>query len=244
LLLPPPIRNIQSFTTTPAIHSQLISLLSPSSSPLYPSPLVFYFSPPLLSPFHPVLSCSPPLPHSAPSVTSSPPILSASFPLLPSPPLPLLSFVSRLKLPSSSLSSPFPPHHENWPILSPHHQTQRLVPPFFVPPYLSPISFQIVEIEDDGSIRKTTIGPDLAAGQLFHHIIKPNVWFGAFPTLDFDAALKRTARDAGAADTQYSLVGCTVAPAFEFADFELANRADLVAKFPHLADIISILTSP
>ncbi|CAI7853440.1 unnamed protein product [Closterium sp. NIES-54] len=102
----------------------------------------------------------------------------------------------------------------------------------------------IVEIEDDGSIRKTTIGPDLAAGQLFHHIIKPNVWFGAFPTLDFDAALKRTARDAGAADTQYSLVGCTVAPAFEFADFELANRADLVAKFPHLADIISILTSP
>ncbi|CAI7777370.1 unnamed protein product, partial [Closterium sp. NIES-53] len=214
------------------IHSQLISLLSPSSTPLYPSPLVFYFSPPLLSPFHPVLSCSPPFPHSAPSVTSSPPILSASLPLLPSPPLPLLSFVSRLKLPSSSLSSPFPPHHENCP-----------VPPFFLPPYLFPISFQIVEIEDDGSIRKTTIGPDLAAGQFFHHIIKPNVWFGAFPTLDFDAALKRTARDAGSADTQYSLVGCTVAPAFEFADFELANRADLVAKFPHLADIISILTS-
>ncbi|CAI7802626.1 unnamed protein product [Closterium sp. NIES-54] len=114
LLRFPPIRIIQSFTTTPAIHSQLISLLSPSSTPLYPSPLVFYFSPPLLSPFHPVLSCSPPFPHSAPSVTSSPPILSASLPLLPSPPLPLLSFVSRLKLPSSSLSSPFPPHHENW----------------------------------------------------------------------------------------------------------------------------------
>ncbi|GJP50371.1 hypothetical protein CLOM_g9502 [Closterium sp. NIES-68] len=102
----------------------------------------------------------------------------------------------------------------------------------------------IVEIEDDGSFRKTTIGPDLAAGHSLHHIIKPNVWFGAFPTLDFDAELKLTARDAGSAATHYSLVGCTVAPAFEFADFELANRADLVGKFPHLADVITILTSP
>lgn len=40
----------------------------------------------------------------------------------------------------------------------------------------------------------------------------------------------------------YSLVGCTVAPGFDFNDFELANRTDLIKEYPQHQTIISSLT--
>ena len=40
----------------------------------------------------------------------------------------------------------------------------------------------------------------------------------------------------------YALVGCTVAPGFDFADFELASRSDLLATYPDHADLITSLT--
>ena len=40
----------------------------------------------------------------------------------------------------------------------------------------------------------------------------------------------------------FSLVGCTVAPGFDFADFELANRAQLIAQFPAHTTLIQRLT--
>ena len=40
----------------------------------------------------------------------------------------------------------------------------------------------------------------------------------------------------------WALVGCTVAPGFDFLDFELAKRADLLASFPQHGGIIRKLT--
>lgn len=40
----------------------------------------------------------------------------------------------------------------------------------------------------------------------------------------------------------FALVGCTVAPGFDFADFELARRSDLLSQFPAHRDIILSLT--
>jgi len=40
----------------------------------------------------------------------------------------------------------------------------------------------------------------------------------------------------------YALVGCDVAPGFEFADFELCDRSELMASHPNAAAIISSLT--
>lgn len=40
----------------------------------------------------------------------------------------------------------------------------------------------------------------------------------------------------------YAFVGCTVAPGFDFEDFELANRADLTTIYPQHAEIIARLT--
>ncbi len=40
----------------------------------------------------------------------------------------------------------------------------------------------------------------------------------------------------------YALVGCMVSPGFEFRDFELFNRTDLLEKYPHYQQIIHKLT--
>ena len=45
-----------------------------------------------------------------------------------------------------------------------------------------------------------------------------------------------------AAGGSFTLVGCTVAPGFDFADFELARRGNLLSQFPAHADIIRALT--
>lgn len=40
----------------------------------------------------------------------------------------------------------------------------------------------------------------------------------------------------------YSLIGCTVSPGFDFADFSLGDRTELIKLYPHLRDIITKLT--
>ncbi len=40
----------------------------------------------------------------------------------------------------------------------------------------------------------------------------------------------------------FGLFGCTVAPGFDFADFSMPRRADLVARFPSLRDVIEPFT--
>ena len=45
-----------------------------------------------------------------------------------------------------------------------------------------------------------------------------------------------------AEERRYALVGCTVAPGFDFADFEMASRGELLGRFPHAADDITRLT--
>lgn len=55
-----------------------------------------------------------------------------------------------------------------------------------------------------GPAQDLTLGPDLAAGQLPQHIVPPHHWQAARSTGD------------------WTLVGCTVSPAFQFEGFELA----------------------
>jgi len=40
----------------------------------------------------------------------------------------------------------------------------------------------------------------------------------------------------------FALCGCTVAPGFDFADFSMPERAELVRRFPGLADLIESFT--
>lgn len=60
----------------------------------------------------------------------------------------------------------------------------------------------------------------------FQVVVKAGCWFGA--TLE-------------APDT-YALVGCTVSPGFDFRDFELAEREQLLGQFPDAGEIITRLS--
>jgi predicted cupin superfamily sugar epimerase len=70
------------------------------------------------------------------------------------------------------------------------------------------------------------LGTDLLDGQAPQYVVPGDRWFAA-TSLDPD---------------HYSLVGCTVAPGFDFEDFTLANRAELISTFPSQKEIISRLT--
>ncbi len=45
-------------------------------------------------------------------------------------------------------------------------------------------------------------------------------------------------------ENEYALVGCTVAPGFDFCDFEMARQPALMTKYPQHRQIIERLTKP
>ncbi|KAM3741582.1 hypothetical protein ACB098_07G006900 [Castanea mollissima] len=137
--------------------------------------------------------------------------------------------------------------------LSPQYKVERAVSSciYFLLPsgnhfYMGePIT--VVELNDkDGQVKLTCLGPNLLDNQQPQYTVPPNVWFGSFPTKDISLSpdgtlLKAPPRDG---ETHFSLVGCTCAPAFQFQDFELAKRSELVSRFPNSEALISLLTFP
>ena len=77
----------------------------------------------------------------------------------------------------------------------------------------------VVELREGGSMVKTVLGNstrDLLSGDMVvQHCVRAGTWFGSY----------------GNEGGEYSLVGCTVAPGFDFSDFELASRSRLLALF-------------
>jgi uncharacterized protein len=63
----------------------------------------------------------------------------------------------------------------------------------------------VLQIADDDGQRSVSLGPDLAAGEVPQAIVPAQAWQAAESTGD------------------WTLVGCTVAPGFDFARFELAK---------------------
>ena len=66
---------------------------------------------------------------------------------------------------------------------------------------------RLTQLLPRGKIEEVVIGADVAAGHKLQHAVPAGAWFGAEPLGEF------------------SLVGCTVAPGFEFARFELAPES-------------------
>ncbi|KAA0209988.1 MAG: cupin domain-containing protein [Ignavibacteriaceae bacterium] len=81
-------------------------------------------------------------------------------------------------------------------------------------------------IYPDGKRNTIKLGYDYDKGEHLQAVIPMGSWFGAEVT---DKA-------------GYCLVGCAVAPGFNFNDFELAKRENLLNEFPDYADIINKLT--
>lgn len=85
---------------------------------------------------------------------------------------------------------------------------------------------RMLQLWPDGSGREVVLGPDLAAGQVPQLVVPGGVWQGT--------------RLVGA--DGFALLGCTVAPGFDYADYRGATRAELTAKWAAFADEIARLT--
>ena len=88
----------------------------------------------------------------------------------------------------------------------------------------SPLNIFI--IEQNGNLRKHLIGSGKENEELFQVLIPAMCWISAVP-MEKDS---------------YSLVGCTVAPGFEYKDLEFGNIDELIAQYPHHKEIIEMLT--
>ncbi|MBI4223426.1 MAG: cupin domain-containing protein [Deltaproteobacteria bacterium] len=83
----------------------------------------------------------------------------------------------------------------------------------------------IAQIFPDGKVEKTVLGPDVKAGHKPQHVVPAGCWFGATPN----------------PGSRFSFIGTTVAPGFDFADFELGSRLELLKQFPKAKEIIELL---
>jgi predicted cupin superfamily sugar epimerase len=77
-----------------------------------------------------------------------------------------------------------------------------------------------------GSHEIVTLGSNLANGEQLQYTVPAGVWFASRPK----------------ASAPYALVGCSVSPGFDFADFELASRSELLSAYSDSHEVITTLT--
>jgi predicted cupin superfamily sugar epimerase len=74
----------------------------------------------------------------------------------------------------------------------------------------------IYVIHPDGRGEELYLGNNLLEGFSFQHIVKAGCWFASKPV----------------DDKGFSLCGCTVSPGFDFEDFEMGDKQQLLTQFP------------
>ena len=81
-------------------------------------------------------------------------------------------------------------------------------------------------IDPAGKYSSIRLGRDLDAGEVPQAIVPAGCWFASH-VADWKT---------------FAVVGCTVAPGFDFEDFEMGNRKELVARYPQRQELIEGLT--
>jgi uncharacterized protein len=79
----------------------------------------------------------------------------------------------------------------------------------------------------DTNLHLFKLGSNPEKGESLQVVIPANCWFGAKLI----------------SPNTYTLASCTVAPGFDFNDFEIADRSTLLNEFPQFASIIRELTN-
>jgi predicted cupin superfamily sugar epimerase len=87
-------------------------------------------------------------------------------------------------------------------------------------------AIKIHQISPAGEYSFQVVGNAVEKNQSFQHVVPAGYWFAA--------SVEES--------NSYSLVGCTVAPGFDFDDFVLAKRQNLIELFPEHETIITELT--
>jgi hypothetical protein len=93
---------------------------------------------------------------------------------------------------------------------------------------------EMLQLHPDGSSRLVLLGKNLPAGERPQVIVPRGVWQGS--------RLLASAQQQTADTVGWALLGCTVSPGFEFADYRSALRAELIARWPDEAEMITALT--
>lgn len=84
----------------------------------------------------------------------------------------------------------------------------------------------IYVIHPDGKGEILKLGNDLGNGYSFQQMVPAGCWFASKPV----------------DENGFSFVGCTVAPGFDFADFEMGERKALLKEYPQHQEWINILS--
>jgi predicted cupin superfamily sugar epimerase len=92
--------------------------------------------------------------------------------------------------------------------------------------YHSGSSVTIICLHKDYGLKKYKLGLNLENEELPQVLVEKGTWFGAFLN----------------DETTYSLVGCNVAPGFDFEDFVMGDKEKLFSDFPKHKEIIIKLT--
>ncbi len=77
----------------------------------------------------------------------------------------------------------------------------------------------------NGNLETIRLGSNINKGEVFQYVVPANCWFASIP----------------APESQYSFVGCTVSPGFDFNDFEMADGEMLNNEYPEHSELISTL---
>ncbi len=85
---------------------------------------------------------------------------------------------------------------------------------------------EMLQLWPDGNAKTLLIGNDFAAGHSPQVAVPAGIWQGSRLV----------------AGGKWALLGCTVAPGFEYADFEAASRDDLLRDYPSQGELIVALT--
>ncbi|CAD7974974.1 unnamed protein product [Amoebophrya sp. A25] len=97
-------------------------------------------------------------------------------------------------------------------------------------------TLEVVEIDpEDGKLTITRLGKNVLAGETPQYVVKAGKIFGS-------RVLACSTSNASSDRTSWALVGCTVCPGFEFADFEILDRVALLERFPQHEKTILDLT--
>jgi predicted cupin superfamily sugar epimerase len=85
----------------------------------------------------------------------------------------------------------------------------------------------MLQLLPSGEGRVIELGHDIASGQVVQVVAAAGTWQGSrlLP------------------DGRYALMGTTVAPGFDFADYEAGDRDDLMRRFPRYRAMIEELTA-
>ena len=84
-----------------------------------------------------------------------------------------------------------------------------------------------LQLYSDGTGREFTLGTDLEVGQVPQLVVPAGTWQGAY-LLEGSHG--------------FALLGATMAPGFDYADYETGGRGELASRWPGFAGIIGRLT--